>query len=55
MNDNNTHVICNKCGKIMRVTWFVWINGIICIDVESCSCAYDRKMKKFNEELDMLI
>jgi len=51
----NVNVLCDKCGKIMRLTEFRWINGQACIDVKSCNCVYDRRMKKFNEELDKLI
>ena len=51
----NTNILCDKCGKIMRITKSHWINGFVCIDVEPCSCVYDRKMEKFNEELGKLI
>ena len=51
----NTHVLCDKCGKIMRLSEFQWINGIVLIKAEACNCVYDRKMKKFNKELDKLI
>lgn len=55
MKHDNVYVLCDKCGKIMRTTRFTWINGMVHVDVESCSCIYDIKMEKFNEELDKLI
>ena len=51
----NLHVLCDKCGKIMRLSEAQWINGIVFIEAEACSCVYDRKMKKFNKKLDKLI
>ena len=51
----NVHVLCNKCGKVMRMHKFEWINGIVLIEVEGCSCVYDRRMEKFNEELGKIV
>lgn len=50
--NTNISVLCDKCGKIMRLTRFDWINGQVLIDVKPCTCAYYEKMKKFDEELD---
>ena len=51
----NVHVLCDKCGKIMRLSEFQWINGIVLIEVEPCSCVYNRRMEKFNEDLGKII
>jgi hypothetical protein len=51
----NVNVLCNKCGKIMRLTRFDWINGQALIDVEPCTCVYYDKIKKFDEELEKII
>lgn len=49
--NTNVSVLCDNCGKIMRLTRFDWINGQVLIDVEPCTCAYYEKMKNFDEEL----
>lgn len=51
----NVSVFCNKCGKIMRLTGFDWINGKALIDVEPCTCVYYEKTKKFDEEFEKII
>jgi hypothetical protein len=51
----NINVLCDKCGKLMRLSKFCWINGQVCIDVEPCSCVYYEKMKKFDKELKEII
>lgn len=51
----NVKVLCNNCGKIMKLHKFQWINGMVLIDAEPCGCVYNERMKKFNEELEKLI
>jgi hypothetical protein len=55
MSENNIHVMCDKCGKIMRITRFDWVNGLVLIDVEPCTCVHYEKMKKFDKEVGKVI